>query len=58
MAADKPLRSRGAAKAASISNKEKGPTRPAPRLIPSSAKRREVDGACPWIARGKFTERL
>ena len=42
MAADKPLALRGAAKAASISTKEKGPTRPAPRLIPSGAKRREV----------------
>ena len=42
MAADKPLCLCGAAKAASISTKEEGPTRPAPRLIPSGAKRREA----------------
>ena len=42
MAADKPVRSRGAAKAASATNKEKGPPRPAPRLIPSGSKRREA----------------
>ncbi len=42
MVADKPLRLCGAAKAASATNKEKGPTRPAPRLIPSGTKRREA----------------
>jgi len=42
MAADKPLCLCGAAKAASATTKEKGPTRPAPRLIPSGTKRREA----------------
>jgi len=42
MAADKTFALRGAAKAASATSKEKGPTRPAPRLIPSGAKRREA----------------
>ena len=49
MAADKPLCLCGAVKAASKTNKEKGPTRPAPRLIPSGAKRREA------LALGKET---
>ncbi len=46
MAADKPLRLRGAVKAASISNKEKGPTRPAPRFHLFGPKRREDEIAC------------
>jgi len=42
MAADKTFALRGAAKAASATSKEKGPTRPAPRLNPTGAKRREA----------------
>jgi len=42
MVADKPLRLCGAVKAASATNKEKGPTRPAPRFHLFGPKRREA----------------
>jgi hypothetical protein len=42
MAADKPLRSRGAAKAASISTKRRAGPAPLPVTIPSGTKRREA----------------